>query len=86
MLALVESGQADAVALAARLNDLIARDLPVTDDWITDEELAANPGNENPAIAWKIEFTGLRPGEQVVIDGVFTLKSTLLRATLAEED
>lgn len=31
-------------------------------------------------------LTGLRPGEQVVIDGVFTLKSTLLRATLAEED
>lgn len=35
---------ADAAALAERLNDLIARDLPVTDDWITDEELAANPG------------------------------------------
>ncbi|WP_136645783.1 alanyl-tRNA editing protein [Tabrizicola sp. YIM 78059] len=26
------------------LNSLIARDLPVTEDWITDEELEANPG------------------------------------------
>lgn len=31
-------------------------------------------------------LSGLRAGEQVVIDGVFTLKSALLRATLAEED
>jgi misacylated tRNA(Ala) deacylase len=30
--------------LAAELNALIARDLPVTEDWITDEELEANPG------------------------------------------
>ncbi len=30
--------------LAAELNELIARDLPVTEDWITDEELEANPG------------------------------------------
>ena len=34
----------DPAALSTVLNRLIARDLPVTDDWITDEELAANPG------------------------------------------
>ena len=34
----------DVAALEAELNALIARDLPVTDDWITDAELAANPG------------------------------------------
>jgi misacylated tRNA(Ala) deacylase len=30
--------------LEDRLNDLIAGDHPVTEEWITDEELAANPG------------------------------------------
>lgn len=30
-------------ALAAKLQDLIDRDLDVTTDWITDDELAANP-------------------------------------------
>lgn len=34
----------DVVALDAALNALIARDLAVTDDWITDAELLANPG------------------------------------------
>jgi misacylated tRNA(Ala) deacylase len=34
----------DVAALQSALDALIARDLPVTDDWITDEELAANPG------------------------------------------
>jgi len=34
----------DKDALEAALNALVARDLPVTDDWISDEELAANPG------------------------------------------
>lgn len=34
----------DVVALEAALNALIARDLPVTEDWITDAELEANPG------------------------------------------
>ncbi|WP_114964922.1 alanyl-tRNA editing protein [Alkalilacustris brevis] len=33
----------DKGALEVALNDLIARDLAVTEDWITDEELAANP-------------------------------------------
>ena len=34
----------DKEALEAALNALIARDLPVTEDWITDAGLAANPG------------------------------------------
>ncbi|MEZ5779491.1 MAG: alanyl-tRNA editing protein [Paracoccaceae bacterium] len=34
----------DITALEERLNELIARDLPVSEDWITDEELAAQPG------------------------------------------
>lgn len=34
----------DVDALQAAMNALIARDLPVTDSWITDAELAANPG------------------------------------------
>ena len=33
----------DLDALAGALNALIARDLPVSEDWITDDELAANP-------------------------------------------
>ena len=35
---------ADVSALEAALNRLIDRDLPVSDDWITDAELLANPG------------------------------------------
>jgi misacylated tRNA(Ala) deacylase len=34
----------DPAALEARLAELIERDLPVTEDWITDAELEANPG------------------------------------------
>ncbi|MGL4280364.1 MAG: alanyl-tRNA editing protein, partial [Albidovulum sp.] len=34
----------DIPAIEAALNDLVARDLAVTDDWITDAELDANPG------------------------------------------
>ena len=34
----------DKASLEEALNALIARDLPVTEDWITDAELAANPG------------------------------------------
>ncbi|THD82409.1 alanyl-tRNA editing protein [Aliigemmobacter aestuarii] len=34
----------DPVLLAERLNALIERDLPVTEDWITDADLLANPG------------------------------------------
>lgn len=35
---------ADVAALEAALNALIARDLPVTEEWITEAALAANPG------------------------------------------
>ncbi len=34
----------DVAVLEARLNALVDLDLPVTDTWISDEELAANPG------------------------------------------
>ena len=34
----------DKASLEEALNALVARDLPVTEDWITDAELAANPG------------------------------------------
>lgn len=34
----------DVAALSGVLNALISRDLAVTEDWITDAELAANPG------------------------------------------
>lgn len=34
----------DLAAIEAALNALIDRDLPVTESWITDAELAANPG------------------------------------------
>lgn len=35
---------ADLAAIEARLNALVAADHPVTEDWITDADLAANPG------------------------------------------
>jgi cobalt-zinc-cadmium efflux system membrane fusion protein len=31
-------------------------------------------------------IAGLREGEQVVVDGVFTLKSAVLKSTLVEEE
>jgi misacylated tRNA(Ala) deacylase len=34
----------DKAAVAERLNELVRRDAPVTERWITDEELDANPG------------------------------------------
>ena len=40
----MEGGVENPVAVEAALNALIDRDLPVTDDWITDAELEANPG------------------------------------------
>ncbi|MGD9918829.1 MAG: alanyl-tRNA editing protein [Paenirhodobacter sp.] len=35
---------ADLAALEARLNAMVAADLPVREEWISDDELAANPG------------------------------------------
>ena len=40
----MEDAPGDKAALEAALNELVARDLPVSEDWISDEELAANPG------------------------------------------
>ncbi|UWQ05753.1 alanyl-tRNA editing protein [Aliiroseovarius crassostreae] len=40
----MESPPEDKLALEEALNALIARDLSVSERWITDEELAANPG------------------------------------------
>lgn len=40
----MEGAPEDRDALEAALNALVARDLPVTDDWISDAELAGNPG------------------------------------------
>lgn len=40
----MESAPEDRDALAAELNAMVARDLPVTEDWISDAELGANPG------------------------------------------
>jgi misacylated tRNA(Ala) deacylase len=39
-----ESGAVDKDDLTARLNELVAADHPVTTRWISDEELADNPG------------------------------------------
>jgi len=40
----MEAAPEDRDALEAALNEMAARDLPVTEDWITDAELQANPG------------------------------------------
>ena len=39
----METSPEDREALEAALNDLVARDLPVTEDWITEAELDAQP-------------------------------------------
>ncbi|MFC7704129.1 alanyl-tRNA editing protein [Plastorhodobacter daqingensis] len=39
----MEEPPSDVAALEAALNALILRDLPVTEDWISDQELADNP-------------------------------------------
>lgn len=40
----MDGGIAEPAAVEAALNSLVDRDLPVTDVWITDAELEANPG------------------------------------------
>jgi misacylated tRNA(Ala) deacylase len=40
----IQDAGLDKAELTEKLNALIARDAPVTDRWITDEELDANPG------------------------------------------
>jgi len=39
------------------------------------------------AVGGRVEIlSGLRAGEQVVVDGVFTLKSTILKGTFGGEE
>ncbi|MCC5989755.1 MAG: alanyl-tRNA editing protein [Pararhodobacter sp.] len=40
----MEEAPGDKAALEAALNELVVRDLPVSEDWISDAELDANPG------------------------------------------
>lgn len=40
----LSGGSVDKDALELALNELVDRDLPVTEDWITDAQLRANPG------------------------------------------
>lgn len=61
----------DIAAIEAALRDLIARDLPVTEDWITEEALAANPGMVKtsvmpPAGQGRIRLIRIGEGEQEI--------------------
>ncbi|RME18243.1 MAG: alanyl-tRNA editing protein [Alphaproteobacteria bacterium] len=62
----------DRDALEAELNALIARDLPVTTDWITDAELEANPGLvktmsvQPPRGAGRVRLVRIGPPEATV--------------------
>jgi len=60
---------ADKDALSARLNEIITQDLPVTEGWITDAELAANPSLvktmsvQPPKAAGRVRLIGIGAGE-----------------------
>ncbi|WP_420858644.1 alanyl-tRNA editing protein [Marivivens marinus] len=62
----------DKEALEAALNGLIGRDLPVTDEWITEAELDANPGLvktmsvQPPRGAGRIRLVRIGAGEDTV--------------------
>lgn len=62
----------DVAALEEALNSLIARDLTVTDDWITDEDLQANPGLVKtmsvrpPTGQGKVRLVRIADGEKLV--------------------
>ncbi len=62
----------DKDALADAVNALIARDLPVTQEWITDAELAANPGLVKtmsvapPSGAGRVRLIGIGQGDDQV--------------------
>ena len=62
----------DVAALEARLNALIARDLTVSEDWVTEAELAANPGLVKtmsvapPAGQGRIRLVRIADGTEVV--------------------
>lgn len=62
----------DKDALSAGLNALIARDLPVSEDWITDAELDANPGLvktmsvQPPRGAGRVRLVRIGEGEEQI--------------------
>ena len=62
----------DKEALSAELNALIARDLPVSEDWITDAELDANPGLvktmsvQPPRGAGRVRLVRIGEGEEQI--------------------
>lgn len=62
----------DRAALEEALNALASRDLPVTEDWITDEELAMNPGLvktmsvKPPAGQGRVRLVRIGQGEEQV--------------------
>jgi cobalt-zinc-cadmium efflux system membrane fusion protein len=55
--------------------------------WHEDDDFELHEVLLGDAAVGKAEVvSGLREGEQVVYDGVFTLKSAVLKSTLAEQD
>lgn len=68
----MEEAPEDKAALEAQLNALIARDLPVTEDWIEEAELDANPGLvktlsvQPPRGAGRIRLVRIGQGEDQV--------------------
>lgn len=63
---------ADVAALQARLNELVERDLPVTEEWISEAELDANPrlvktlSVQPPRGAGRIRLVRIGAGEATV--------------------
>lgn len=54
---------------------------------VADEEFEVHEVSTGEAAAGKVRvLSGLREGEDVVVEGAFTVKSVLLRGTLADED
>lgn len=62
----------DKEAISAALNDLIAGDHAVSEEWITDDELAANPGlvktmKVKPPVGWgRVRLVRIGSGDDVV--------------------
>ncbi len=62
----------DKQAIEDSLNDLVDRDLEITDEWISDEELAANPGLvktmsvKPPSGRGKVRLVRISEGDELV--------------------
>ena len=62
----------DKQAIEDSLNDLVERDLEITDEWISDEELAANPGLvktmsvKPPSGRGKVRLVRISKGDELV--------------------